>query len=137
MKQQFFRQRGFSLVTAIFLLVVLAILGSYMALMSLTQNQSTALSVQGARAWYAAVSGYHWLSDYIFDPARGNLDCPSPLPTFTVEGFTLTVTDCTKTTVTESGSSYPVFDVAVKASRGNYGEVDYVQRTLRATLGES
>ena len=53
----------------------------------------------------------------------------------TVEGFSVEVSACTKSTHTEAGSSYDIFDVSVSAERGNYGDVDYVQRTLRATIG--
>lgn len=129
------KQKGFSLVTTIFLLVVLAILGTYMAALSITQNQSTALSVQGIRAWYATVSGLEWASDYIFDPALGNSNCPPVATSFSVEGFTVEVAGCTKSTHTEAGDTYDIFDVSIKAERGNYGEVDYVQRSLRATIG--
>lgn len=129
------RQQGFTLVTAIFLLVVLAILGTYMAAMSITQSQSTALSVQGVRAWYATVSGLEWASDYIFDPALGNNNCPAIPTTMTIEGFSVEITGCTKSTHTEAGDTYDIFDVSVQAERGNYGDVDYVQRSLRATIG--
>jgi MSHA biogenesis protein MshP len=129
------KQRGFSLVTAIFLLVVLAILGTYMSALSISQHQSSALSVQGVRAWYATVSGLEWASDYIFDPALGNSNCPVIPSSMSIEGFTVKVTACTKTTHTEAGHSYNIFDVSVTAERGSYGEVDYVQRSLRATIG--
>ncbi len=129
------KQSGFSLVTAIFLLVILSILGTYMAAMSIIQNQSTALSVQGVRAWYATVSGLEWASDYIFDPALGNNNCPAAGTSFTVEGFTVEVTACTKSTHTEAGDTYDIFDVSISADRGSFGEVDYVQRSLRATIG--
>lgn len=129
------KQKGFSLVSTIFLIVVLAVLGTYMAALSITQNQSTALSVQGIRAWYATVSGLEWVSDYIFDPALGNSNCPPAGTNFNVEGFNVEIDDCTKSTHTEAGDSYDIFDVTVKVERGNYGEVDYVQRSLRATIG--
>ena len=44
-------QKGFSLVTTLFIIVVLAVLGGYMVSMTITQTQSSALAVQGLRAW--------------------------------------------------------------------------------------
>ena len=51
------RQRGFTVVTAIFLLVVLAALGGFIATISTTQHIGSALDVSGARAYQAARSG--------------------------------------------------------------------------------
>lgn len=53
-------QRGFSLVSAIFLLVVLAGLGAAMVSFSTTQNQLQALDVMGSRAYQAANAGIEW-----------------------------------------------------------------------------
>jgi MSHA biogenesis protein MshP len=53
-------QCGFSLVSAIFLLVVLAVLGVAMVSFSTMQNQSQALDVMGSRAYQAAQAGIEW-----------------------------------------------------------------------------
>ena len=133
MKNNFKSQSGFSLVTSIFILVILSILGSYMVMMVSTQNQSTVLSVQGYRAWYAAVSGLEWTAYQI--EATGN--CPSVPTIMVVEGFSVQLTDCTAYAITEAGGSYNMHDVTVMSESGNYGDIDYVSRTLRATLGGS
>jgi len=52
--------QGFSLVSAIFLLVVLAFLGVAMTTFSTTQHQSAALDVMGSRAYQAARAGIEW-----------------------------------------------------------------------------
>ena len=54
------KQRGFSLVSAIFLLVVIAALGTFAVTLSTTQQQSSALDVMGARAYQAAQAGIEW-----------------------------------------------------------------------------
>lgn len=54
------RQRGFTLVTAIFVLVVLAALGAAIAVVSPGQQLGSALDVQGARAYQAARAGLEW-----------------------------------------------------------------------------
>ncbi len=53
-------QRGFAIVSAIFLLVVLAALGGFIATVSTNQQIGAALDVMGARAYQAARSGTEW-----------------------------------------------------------------------------
>ena len=125
------KQTGFSLVTTIFILVVLGVLGSYMTLMNATQNQSTALSIQGLRAWYAAVSGYDWAAYRINTTGS----CPAVPTVMSIEGFTVTLTACTPYSINEAGATYAMHDVTVLSERGSFGETDYVSRTLRATFG--
>jgi MSHA biogenesis protein MshP len=60
MKEMRVNQSGFSLVSAIFLLVVLAVLGAGMVSFSTMQNQSQSLDVMGSRAYRAAQAGIEW-----------------------------------------------------------------------------
>jgi len=53
-------QRGFSLVSAIFLLVVIAALGTFAVTLSTAQHQSAALDVMGSRAYQASRAGIEW-----------------------------------------------------------------------------
>ena len=53
-------ESGFVLPTAIFLLVILAALGGYMVSLSRTSHLSSALDIQGARAYQAARAGIEW-----------------------------------------------------------------------------
>ncbi|MFT6343062.1 MAG: MSHA biogenesis protein MshP [Paraglaciecola sp.] len=53
-------QQGFTLVTAIFLLVVLAGLGAFMTTISLNQQIGSTLDFMGAKAFQAARSGTEW-----------------------------------------------------------------------------
>ncbi|WP_019141386.1 hypothetical protein [Noviherbaspirillum massiliense] len=53
-------KRGFSLVSAMFLLVVLSTLGAAILNISTAQHMSSALDVQGARAYQAARAGIEW-----------------------------------------------------------------------------
>jgi MSHA biogenesis protein MshP len=84
---------GVGLVTAIFLLVVLAGLGVAIVSVFTTQQQSVLLDVQGARAYQAARAGIEW---GLFqqrrtgncDSARGRFALPS---TSSLSGFWVTV----------------------------------------------
>jgi MSHA biogenesis protein MshP len=55
-----FRESGMSLITAVFLLVILAALGAFIASLGAVQQKSSANDIQGSRAFYAARSGLDW-----------------------------------------------------------------------------
>lgn len=124
------RQRGFSLVSTLFMLVVLAVLGSYMVRLNVSQQTTTTLSLQSARAWYAASSGLEWAVYQV----RTNHSCPGVPSSFSADGFTITLAGCTANPVTEGASSYTLYDIQINASRGTFGSPDYVARRLRATV---
>jgi MSHA biogenesis protein MshP len=70
--------RGFSAMSAIAILVVLAILGAYIASVSTFQHQSSALDILGARAVQAAKAGIEWGAYRILNPedsASAPYDC--------------------------------------------------------------
>jgi MSHA biogenesis protein MshP len=52
--------RGFAILSAIFILVVLAALGAFMLSVSSSQQIGSALDVQGVRAYQAARAGIEW-----------------------------------------------------------------------------
>lgn len=52
--------RGFAIVSAIFILVVLAALGAFIVSISTSQQIGSALDVQGVRAFQAARAGLEW-----------------------------------------------------------------------------
>jgi MSHA biogenesis protein MshP len=86
------RSAGVGLVTAIFLLVVLAGLAVAMVSISGAQQAASALDVQGARAYQAARAGIEW---GLFQSMRNNACAASTsfdLPaTSTLNGFAVTV----------------------------------------------
>jgi MSHA biogenesis protein MshP len=53
-------QRGFSLVAAVFLLVVLAALGAYAVRLNTLQQQSVTAALRGSQALEAARAGAAW-----------------------------------------------------------------------------
>jgi MSHA biogenesis protein MshP len=91
------RNTGVGLVTAIFLLVVLSGLAVAMVAISSAQHVTSALDVQGARAYQAARAGIEW---GLFQSMRNGSCIPRPgtsfaLPaTSSLSGFVVTVT-CT------------------------------------------
>jgi MSHA biogenesis protein MshP len=123
-------QRGFSLISTLFMVVVLAALGSYMVRLNVSQQTTTTLSLQSVRAWYAASSGLEWAVYQI----NTNNSCPAVPSNFTIDGFTISMTGCSSFPVTEGANNYTLYDIQVTANRGTFGTTDFVSRRLRATV---
>lgn len=125
------RAAGFTLVTTLFLLVVVSGLGAYLVSLSVAQHHASALSIDTLRGRHAALSGLEWLAYRI---ANVSNTCPTPPATLTIEGFDVTLTNCSATDVIEGADSYRLFDVTVSAERGDFGDADYVKLAIRANL---
>ena len=54
------KQAGFSLVMAIFILVIVGLLGGYMVRLSGVQHATSVYTLQGARAYQSARAGVEW-----------------------------------------------------------------------------
>ncbi len=127
------RQAGFSLITAIFLLVVVAALVVYISNIRVVQQTTLVYGLQGARALQAARSGLEWgIYEAIVDS-----NCPAST-TFSVaqpalSGFSIPV-DCSSTNHTEDATTITTYQLTAIASSGSFGSLDYVQRRLQATV---
>jgi MSHA biogenesis protein MshP len=135
-------QRGFSLVSAIFLLVVLAVLGAAMTNFSTTQNQGLALDVMGSRAYQAAQTGIEWAAYSIASnpgvavPATVLNGLGGNLNDFAV---TVGYTAVSAPAAAEEGSDVVSgvvwsYDITSTATRGAPGTPDYVERVMRAKM---
>lgn len=148
--------RGFAIVSAIFILVVLAALGAFIMSVSTSQHVGSALDVQGVRAYQAARAGIEWglykvqaTTAYNFgytstDP--NTRACPAAATTSfvpaaaTLAGFTVTV-ECAATADTSSGPT--VYSITATAcNQPNAGACPntaspgslYVERRLSVTF---
>lgn len=137
------RQNGFSLVTAIFLLVILASIGAFMVTIGGTQRTTTVAAIQGARAFQAARSGIEaaiysiintslpadriTLCNNTIDPASFSPTAPD------LNNFTVTL-DCSTTNHSESGTNVDIFSITSEARFGTYGGPDFVRRRITATI---
>lgn len=151
------RRRGFALVSAIFLLVVLAGLGAAMLTFSTAQQAESGLDVMGSRAYQAARAGIEWALFQRLNPLVAKPDgstqsyCTSgatysfQLPGGTsLSPFTVTVS-CVLTagpatpnpitirTVTATACNQPV---AGACPNSNPTIVGYVQRQMQVTLSK-
>ena len=110
------RQRGIAIVTAIFLIVILAALAAFSVSLFRIQQVSTGLASAGTRALQAANSGLEWGYWQVLD--AGGPACAATtnlaMPAGTGLGlFTVTVT-CTSTPHTEAGN--PVTNYRLQAT---------------------
>ena len=134
-------QRGFSLVSAIFLLVVVAALGAFAVTLSTTQNQSQALEVSGARAYQAALAGIEWAAFYVAQSTPGVqwAGCvPGGTPVVAggnLAAYAVTVS-CIPTSYQEGVTTIWIYDVTSVATAGGIpGDANYVQQVATAKLG--
>ena len=141
------RQGGFSLVTAIFILVILAGLGASMVTLSTAQHSTVAMDIQSARAYQAARAGIEWGAYAALVPVPGvpGFSCPAAAASYTMTfagtplaGFTTVVT-CSSTTHSEGANTVGANTVVVSIlnSTAFYGVVntpDYVTRQLSARV---
>jgi MSHA biogenesis protein MshP len=129
------RQQGFSLVSAVFLLVVLAGLGAYAVRLSTLQQQTVTAGLRGAQAFQAARTGAAWGAYRALNAgvcANGTLN----LTEGAASGFRVSV-QCTQSVHTEGASTVRVFVFDVRAEAGAYGGPDYVSRRLQTKITDA
>lgn len=136
-------QSGFSLITAIFLLVVLAVLMVNMLKLSGFQQSTVVMGVQGSRAFQAARSGVEY---GIYQALNlGNCNASQTLNFSAadngLEGFSVLL-QCSPSSHFENVSPVNVYEFTATASRGAYavGAVanpDYVSRRIRVTVSNN
>lgn len=101
-------QKGFTLVQAVFILVVLSLIGVAMVRLSGVQSSTSVLALQGARAYQAARSGLEWGAAR----ARAGNGCDG---TMVVDNFTVAVT-CNSQPFTEGSiGPYDVYRINATA----------------------
>ena len=121
-------EAGFTLVQAVFVLVVLSLLGVAMMRLSAVQSSTGVFAIQGARAYQAARSGLEW------GAARASTgdSCDG---TMTVNGFVVAV-NCSSEQFTEGPiGPYDVYRISATATFGNYGSPDFVSRQAEIKVG--
>lgn len=133
-------QAGFSMVSAIFLLVVLAVMGAMILTFSTVQHATSAQDIQSARAYQAARAGIEWGLYQLLRPATpGCTGSTQFSPSGTPLGgelapFTVTVTCVASAPINEAGVTTAIYTLESTATFGaGPGELGYVERRLRVT----
>jgi MSHA biogenesis protein MshP len=133
-------QRGISIVTAIFLIVILAALAGFAARIFSVQQQSSGLDVLGSQAYAAAQSGIDWGAYQALRSSACALSTNLAMPAGPSAAFTVTVT-CNQTTHNEAGSTVTMYSLVSTACNqpaagvcpGAPGD-SYVERQVTATV---
>ena len=126
------RQSGFTLITALFLLIVVALLGVYMVTIRNVQQSTVLYAQQGARAMQAANAGLEW---GIYESVK-NGNCGANMFSVTdtaLSAFSIEV-NCTDSSHMEGAINITTYVLTSTAQTGNYGTLDYVYRSLQATV---
>jgi Tfp pilus assembly protein PilX len=131
------RQRGVSLIAAVFLITALAALTAGVVLLTGAQHGATTLAYQQMLAYQGAQAGAEWAA---FTEQSGGQDdaCDTNGASFTLSEGSLAGVDvavaCTVKEVSErppvAGTYYDIYTLTVTATIGTYGGPDYAQRTV-------
>lgn len=144
------RMRGFSLVTGIFLLVVMSALGAFMVIFTGLQQNTVQIDVLGVRAYYAARAGINWGIYRALDPentiapgAAAFAACPTgtintmsgSLAPFTV------IVGCTLSSATEANREIRVYQITATACNqatcpAATPAAGYVERSVVVTVAK-
>jgi MSHA biogenesis protein MshP len=144
MNKQHRAQNGFAAIAAIFLVVVLAALGTFMVTFSNTQQLTSTQDLQGTRAFWAARAGLEWgvgaVSAVAVPSSITSSTCGN---TLSVDGFSVTVT-CTVnggsgapyTPYVEAGQNRSIVRVTSVASLAGavVGGIGYIERSVTASI---
>lgn len=105
------RQRGFSVITAVFLLLLMAVLAAAIANIVSTSHVNLAADIGGARAYQAARAGAEW-GIFQLDPNAQAAGLPNCFADSTpaVPGHTVNVT-CASTDHSEAGRSIRIYRI--------------------------
>ena len=128
------RERGFSLITAIFLLVILAGVGAFIVTIGAVQQTTVSSSIQGARAYQAARTGIEWGVYSALNPP--GCFAPTTFNPAGLDGFLVTVT-CAATPHQEGLNSFQVFRLIAVASAGTFGSPNFASRQIEVTVTDA
>ena len=128
------------MITAIFLILVIAVLGAYIASVATTQHTTATLDLQGAKAYQAAYAGIQF-GAYQVIRNGGACATTSIVLTGVLSGFVVTVQCTTSGGYTEGSSSaksiYRIVATGCSPSTGVCPGTPggyYVERQLEATI---
>ena len=126
-------QSGFTLVTALFLLIVVSLLSVYLINFRNVQQSTVVFGQQGARAMQAAHAGIEW---GIYESVVNGNCALNTL--FTTSGTALSayniIVDCSLSAHTEGAVLITTYRLTSTAQTGTYGTLDYVYRSMQATV---
>lgn len=130
------RQRGMSMVVAIFLIVVIASLAAFAVTAGTATRESANLGLQADRALDAARAGTEWGAYRALVQNSCVASTPFNLTQAALRGFRVTVR-CVRTNHTEGATMYAVWDIESFAQWSNFGAADYASRTVSVRVSNA
>lgn len=134
-------QRGFALVTSVFLITMLFLLSAYMVSFRVQQDAGVSLDTLGTRAYAAARSGVEWGA---YNSLRNDTCAASTSLAFggTLSAYTATVT-CISTAFNEAGTTVNMDMIVANACNqptggacpNNAPGANYVERQITIMVG--
>ena len=129
-------QQGFTLVVAIFILVIASMMSLFIISTTVTQQSTSTYALQGARAYRAAQSGLQWaVRRAVTVDDQWAAVCTGANNNFVVNDFNVSVT-CTFAQHTEGGVNFCTFQISSVAVMGILGSADFFQRRLQVVISE-
>lgn len=134
--------RGFSIVSAIFLLVTMTVLGVAMLRFTTGQQHAFVQDLEGSKAYRAARTGIEWglyrlLRDNDCNANAANTAQFSPGPTAlggSLAGFSVVVNCTSAGPFVEAGVPTSIHTIVSTASSGAIGTSTYVERRVQVTV---
>ncbi|HEX9585158.1 MAG TPA: pilus assembly PilX N-terminal domain-containing protein [Gammaproteobacteria bacterium] len=138
-------ERGFALVAAIFIVVILALLGIMIVTIGGMERATATTSMRGTQAYFAARTGMEW---GIFGALNNTVaTCGGAPSTPTTNTFNLAVPGldnysvsvlCRYTEHREGGPpNIKVFVITSTATSRTFGDIDFVSRIIRVTVTDA
>jgi MSHA biogenesis protein MshP len=136
------RERGMSLITAVFLLIVMAALALYITSITTMQHSSSTLDLEGSRAYHAARTGLEFGAFQAITAAS----CPGAanlaLPVANFADFTSVTVTCASTVHTEGATAKTYYRLTANACNqpaagacpNNAPGANYVERELQLSV---
>lgn len=140
-------QGGFTIASAIFLVLILSLLAAAIVTLATNQHATSAQDIQGSRAYWAARAAIDFGLYQVLDPenatagATNFVACPATPLTVTLPAyadFTVQLTDCTATaTYNDNGVNIVVYRLTAQASQGaGVGNPSYVERQVTVSAAK-
>jgi len=147
MKINTIKQKGFSAIMAIVVVVLLAIIGATMSTLTTTSFINTTSSTLGIQSWFAARSAVEWAVHTAVNCACGTNCCASidgatiDYSTGGLDGYQAKfdgTTGCSESSLlTEGGSDYCVYQIDVLGSHDTAGDITYASRRIRISVTDN
>ncbi len=128
-------RRGFALIPALFLIVVLGMLAVVAIRVGTGQQHAVTMSLQEARALAAARAGIEW---GVYRALNGNCAASTTLSLSeaALNGFSVVVT-CTATAYNTGATPNTSWVLSSSATSGGYGKPAYVHRVVSGTFTDA